>query len=173
MSTYPSHFSEKLSAMVWEDVMLLISYVSCLLTPIEICINQEIHFESAFFVFLLLCDAVAVVDVYFSLKDNLWAPFHLDRIKERVRLDKLRAKNAESGLPIPREEIEALERSTLRQFLLFLTTNSVQNKFTIALRAISASPFFVLPIAGFCGMPGELPRLSLLVPGSHSSLVSH
>jgi hypothetical protein len=73
-------------------------------------------------------------------------------------LDKLRAKNAESGLPNPREEIEALERSTLRQFLLFLTTNSVQNKFTIALRAISASPFFVLPIAGFCGMPGEIPR---------------
>ena len=155
----PQVWVERLKTLIWSDVMLAVSFTSCLLTPIEIGVIQDIHFYGALFVVLLLCDAVAVLDVYYELEQNVWAPFVLDRFKERGRVERLHAKSLDSGArgsggSAASDKLDS-GGGTLLPLLRFLATNSVPDKGVILLRAVSASPFFVLPIAGLCGLQGE------------------
>jgi len=135
----------------WNDIMLLCSFLVCLLTPIEIGVVQEISFDSALFIFLLVCDFIALADVWICFQQNFLEPYQQEVFKAKNRLDKQLNKgevstaSADSDKPDPH---------TLRFLLRFLGTNQVQNKFKIFLRCVSASPSFVLPIASALGMHG-------------------
>lgn len=152
----PRFYVERLKGVVWTDVMLAVSFLSCLLTPIEVGVVQDVDFGSALFVVLLLCDAVAVLDVYYALEQNVWAPFALERARERSRVERLYAKGTESGVHSGgAAAAEKVEHGTTWAFFRFLSANSIPNKGVIVLRALSAAPFFVLPIGGLLGVPGE------------------
>lgn len=146
---------EKIENMVWDDVMLLICYVGCLLTPIEIGIIQEIHWDSALFVFLFLCDGVSLFDVYFSLQQNIFSPFQIEFEKEKMRLDKLYARGNENDKRNGKDFKENEGPSKFFYFFRFLATNKIENKFKIFLRCMSAAPFFVLPLAELNGLTGK------------------
>jgi len=155
-------FRSKLSQVLWTDVMLLVSYLSCMLTPVEIGIVQDIDFNGPLFLFLLLCDGVAVVDVYFSFLHDIWKPFRAEQVKEHKRLEKLRLKS--------RTEELSVEHGTFKSFLLFLIKAPIKNtnKVVIFLRAISASPFFLLPLGGLIGISGKFdPSTGFSVTHTH------
>ncbi len=51
-------------------VMFLVTYVSCLVTPIIFCIEQNVSMTSGISIFLMLCDICFAFDFYVWYKQN-------------------------------------------------------------------------------------------------------
>jgi hypothetical protein len=153
----------------WSDIMLLCSFLVCLLTPIEIGILQEISFDSALFLFLLACDFIALADVWLCFQEIFVEPYQQEVFKAKNRVDKQTNKG---DLATAATDSDRPEPGTLRFLLRFLGTNQVQNKFMIFLRCVSASPSFVLPIASALGMHGTSLLSSIPLSSHHSPLTS-
>lgn len=164
--------------LVWEDMMLCIVYLSCLLTPIEIFILQYIAFDSPLFIFLAICDGLCLVDLAVATHIHIFSPFLAELKLERTRLEKLQAKEG-GGLAAlggigallqhhrgpstsPSSPHEAHTIHPLRFFLHWLWTTPVPEMSKLFARFVGTLPLLSIPIAAALGLDGASVCLLLL-----------
>ena len=62
--------SSSIKGILVRFVMFLVTYVSCLVTPIIFCIEQNVLMTSGISIFLMLCDICFAFDFYVWYKQN-------------------------------------------------------------------------------------------------------
>lgn len=162
--------------LVWEDMMLCVVYVSCLLTPIEIFILQYIAFDSPLFIFLAVCDGLCLVDLGVAMHAKVLTPFYVELRLEQTRLEKQQAKEGgalgalggvgallllqQRGGSAAAAAAAASSRAAhkippFHFFLRWLWSRPMPDKGKMIARFVGVLPLLSVPIAAALGLSGQ------------------